>query len=71
MQDVVRMQFHSCAIMLSSEFTTLRGKEEEVVTIIKPMFNKYIQMCDQMSKARIPAIVITEMKRFYQLYLKE
>lgn len=59
MQDVVRMQFYGCASMLSKEFSTLKGKKEEVVEIIKPMFDKYIQMCDQMSKAKIPAIVIT------------
>ena len=59
MQDVVRMQFYGCASMLANEFTTLKGKEQDVVTIIKPMFNKYIQMCDQMSQAKIPAIVIT------------
>lgn len=59
MQDVVRMQFYGCASMLSKEFPTLLGKETEVVKIISPMFDKYIQMCDHMSKAKIPAIVIT------------
>ena len=59
MQDVVRMQFYGCASMLSREFPTLVGKEQEVVKIIQPMFDKYIQMCDHMSKAKIPAIVIT------------
>lgn len=59
MQDVVRMQFYECASLLSKEFSTLLGKEHQVVEIIKPMFEKYIQMCEQMSKAKIPAIVIT------------
>lgn len=59
MQDVVRMQFYGCASMLSKEFTTLIGKEQEVVKIIQPMFDKYIQMCYQMSNAPIPAIVIS------------
>lgn len=58
MQDVVRMQFYGCASMLAKEFSTLVGKEQEVVKIIQPMFDKYIQMCDQMSKAKIPAIII-------------
>jgi len=59
MQDVVRMQFYGCASMLSKEFITLIGKEPEVVKIIQPMFDRYIQICDQMSKTKIPAIVIT------------
>lgn len=59
MQDVVRMQFYGCAKMISEEFPTLKGKETETVEIIKPMFDKYIQMCEQMSNTKIPAIVIS------------
>ncbi len=58
MSDVIRMQFYGCASKLSKEFTTLCGKEEIVVNIIKPMFDKYIDICNQMSNAKIPAIVI-------------
>ena len=59
MQDVVRMQFYGCAKMISEEFPTLKGKETETVEIIKPMFDKYIQMCEQMLNTKIPAIVIS------------
>ena len=59
MQDVVRMQFYNCATELSNEFPTLKGKEADVVNSLRPMFDKYIVMCDQMSKAKIPAIVIS------------
>ena len=59
MQDVVGMQFYNCALELSRYFPTLTGKEQQIVDLIKPMFKRYIQMCDKMSKAKIPAIVIT------------
>ena len=58
MQDVIGMQFYSCAIELSKEFPTLKDKEQKVVELLQPMFRKYIQICDQMANTKIPAIVI-------------
>lgn len=58
MQEIIRMQYHNCAEMISKEFPTLKGKENQVVEIIKPMFSRYIEICETMSKTKIPAIVI-------------
>lgn len=49
MQEIIRMQYHNCAEMISKEFPTLKGKENQVVEIIKPMFSRYIEICETMS----------------------
>lgn len=58
MQDIIRMQYHDCAEMITRELPALDGKERQVVEIIKPVFNRYIEICHVMSQAKIPAIVI-------------
>lgn len=58
MEDIIKMQYYSCAEAIRKEFPSLKDKEKQIIEIIKPMFTKYIKICETMSKAKIPAIII-------------
>lgn len=53
------MQYYNCALQITNEFVNAKGKEKEIIDIIRPCFDRYIKICDKMSQAKIPAIVIT------------
>lgn len=58
MEEVIGMQYYNCAKRLIAEFPTLKNKEEKIIKIIEPMFEKYKKICTTMSQAKIPAIII-------------
>jgi hypothetical protein len=57
MKSVVSMQFYDFALRLANDFPTLEKKTTLVANKIKPMLQKYIKICEDLSKTKIPAII--------------
>lgn len=62
MDDVVTMQFSECVDELAESFPTIKSDttiSKEIVAILKPTLQSYINNCKNLVDAEIPAIVYT------------
>lgn len=58
MSQVIGMQYYDCAKRLVDALPTLKGKETDLIELLKPMFGSYQNICQTMSATEIPLIII-------------
>lgn len=58
MDDVRDMQYIDYAIAFTSFYPSAKGKESEIVKVIRPTLKKFKNLCENLCTVRIPAIVI-------------
>ena len=58
MQDVELMQYYNFTVVLAECFPTARGKEREIIEIIKPSLKSYQTVCTALMDIKIPAIIV-------------
>ncbi len=58
MDDVQDIQYIDYAFAFTSSYPSVKGRENEVVKAIRPSLKRFKDLCENLCKVRIPAIVI-------------